>query len=379
MDLTSRATTFALPRFGRLVLAALLIIAIAALALLAVGSRSQRIPAPFGPAANGLMLSWSADGDILATNADGTNPRPIVADASFDFAPWFSHDGTRFLFWRRISDSESEVMVANADGSEVRSLSGGPLTDADWYEWSPADDQVAVVHARNLQRVITILDAKGSAPPRDIDLGDLDVDNNVYWRPPAGDQLIFSARQTMADDSSALYAVNQDGTSLRMLRPLRKEHYYDLALAPDGKRLAYTNIEADASGNGYGWHIHFHDIDSGADRKVTFDPRASREIDEHGPQFSPDGSQLLLWTQDGDLAQLAVAPSDGSAHARPLGLEFNWNSDYNYTFSPDGKTAMLNLGISTTWLIDIASGERRVTDEPVRNFATWQRLALPIP
>ena len=379
VDITSRATVFARPRFGRLVLVGLLVLVIAALAIIAVGSRQQRLPPPFGPAANGSILSWSGTGDILASDADGSNPRPVVSDPAFDFAPLFSRDGTRFVFLRRISDTDAEIMLANADGSGVRSLTAGALTDADWYEWSPGDDQLAVVHARNGQRVITILDTKGLVPPLDIDLGELDADNDVYWLPPNGDELIFSARQAPDDKDVGLYAVRRDGTGLRTVGPVRTEHYFDLAVAPDGSAVAFSNIESDSSGNGVGWHIHRRDLRTGADRQITFDPRASGEVDEHGPVFSPDGQQLLLWTQDGDFAQLVIAPHDASAGVRPLGPRFYWDSDYNYGFAPDGQTAILNLGISTTYLIDIPSGHAAATDKPILNFSGWQRLPLPQP
>jgi hypothetical protein len=379
MDLTSRASTLAFPRMGRLLLVGLLILVLVALAIVAVGSRQQRIPPPFGPAANGSILSWDVAGDILASDPDGSNRRPILSDPAFDFAPWYSHDGTRFVFWRRVSEHESEVMVANADGSGVRSLSRGPLTDADWYEWSPGDDLVAVVHSHEGQRIVTIIDAKGSAPSRDLDLGELDVDNNVYWLPPTGDELVFTARETPDSKDSGLYAVKRDGMGLRLLGPVATDHYFDLAVASDGKRIAYSNIEADQSGNGIGWHIHLRDIQTGADRQVTFDPRASGEVDEHGPMFSPDGTQILLWTQDGDTGRLAIAPSDGRGLTRPLGPPFLWSGDYGYGFAPDGRTANLNIGAGTTWLIDLPSGKGTRLDESIPNFSTWQRLAQPLP
>lgn len=379
MDLTSRATTLALPRLGRLALVALLILAIAAVAIVAIGSRTQRVPPPFGPAVNGSILSWSADGDIVVTSPDGSGSRRIVSDPAFDFAPWFSHDGTRFVFWRRVSDTATDLMVADADGSAVRSISGGPLIDSDWFEWSPGDDRVAVVHTRNRQRALTIFDARGSKPPVDVDLGTLDVDNNVYWLPPDGEELIFSAREVPDAKDVGLYAVRRDGTGLRPVAPIATEHYFDLTVALDGTSIAYSNIEADSSSNGVGWHIHLRDLETGADRQVTFDPRTTGEVDEHGPVFSPDGRQVLLWTESGAQGQLMVAPSDGSARARPLGPPFSYDLAFNYAFSPDGLTAILNIGASATWLIDIPSGQGEKTKEPLRNYSSWQRLAQPLP
>ena len=379
MDVTARASTFALPRYGRLAIVALMILAIAALAVLTIGSRTQRVPPPFGPAANGSILSWSQSGDIISIDADGSNPRTIVGDPAFDFAPRFSHDGTRFIFWREPTAGQDLVMLANADGSGVSQLSD-VLRFADWFEWSPADDEIAVVHTQvgTGKRMLSIVDPTGKAPIRTLDLP-LSVDNNVFWLPPQGDELIFTAREAPDNKDSGLYAVRQDGTGLRLVAPIATEHYFDLALAPDGRRIAYSNVESDASGNGIGWHIHLRDLATGADRQVTFDPRADGEVDEHGPVFSPDGTQLLLWTQTGDTGRLAVAASDGSSHSRDLGPPFLWDGDYSYAFAPDGETAILNIGTGTTWLIDLASGDGKRLEQPISNFATWQRLALPTP
>lgn len=379
MDVTARAGSLAPPGLGRLVLVGLLILAIAALALFAIGSRSRSVPPPFGPADNGSIFSWNNAGEIVAADPDGTNLRPVFSDPAFDFAPLLSRDGTRFVFWRRVSDSESNLMIANADGSGVRSLSDASLTDADWFEWSPGDDLLAVVHARNVQRVLTIYDTRGSNPPLEVDVGELDVDNSVYWLPPDGNELIFTARETPVDAERGLYAIKRDGTGLRQVGPVVADGYFDVAMAPDGKTMAYTNIDADESENGIGWHIHLRDLVSGEDRRVTFDPKPTGEIDEHSPVFSPDGTQVLLWTESGDLARLMVAPSDGSANARGLGPMFANNGQIGYGFSPDGRTALLSVGSSATWLIDIASGRDRMTDKPIPNVVSWQRVARPAP
>jgi hypothetical protein len=377
MDLTSRASTLAFPRMSRLLLIGLLILALAAAALIAVGSRTQRVPPPFGPAANGSILSWSQAGDIIAADADGSNRRTLVGGATFDLAPFFSHDGLRLIFDREPTAGQDQLMIANADGSDVRQLTD-TLLHANWFEWSPADDQIAVVHTQTGTgiRVLSIVDPTEKAPMRTMDLP-LGVDNNVFWLPPNGDELIFTARPAPDDKDYGVYAVKRDGSGFRLVAPIATEHYFDLAVAPDGKRIAYSNIEADQSGNGVGWHIHLRDLETGADRQVTFDPRTNGEVDEHEPAFSPDGRELLLWTQDGDTGQLAIAPSDGSGPARPLGPPFLWGDYYDYSFAPDGRTAILMIGAGTTWMFDLPSGHGTRLQEPIRNFSSWQRLALP--
>ena len=143
--------------------------------------------------------------------------------------------------------------------------------------------------------------------------------------------------------------------------------------------MAYANIEADSSDSGSGWHLHVRDLDTGVDRPVTFGPVAIGNVDEHGPLFSPDGTQLLLWIEEGSMGRLMVAPSDASSTARVIGPPFSYDGEFFYSFSPDGQSAVLNIGKSATWLIDLASGEGKKTNEPIRNFATWQRLAQPAP
>jgi len=73
MDTTLRPRLFSPPPIARLVVIAVVVIALAGLLLFAVGSRQPRLPAPFGPARNGIMLS-SADGDIFAIESQPRFP-----------------------------------------------------------------------------------------------------------------------------------------------------------------------------------------------------------------------------------------------------------------------------------------------------------------
>ena len=66
MDLTNRASTFPAPRLGRvLLLLALIILAVAAVTIFAVGSRQRPLPPPFGPARNGVLV-YASHGDVLS-------------------------------------------------------------------------------------------------------------------------------------------------------------------------------------------------------------------------------------------------------------------------------------------------------------------------
>jgi dipeptidyl aminopeptidase/acylaminoacyl peptidase len=351
-----------------------IILALVGLIVVAVGSR-PRVPEPFGAAANGSIAYWLG-GDIYIAEADGTDGRPIVTGSTDDFAPWYSHDGTRFAFWRQSALDRSDVMVADADGSDVRYLTDEPLILADWFEWSPDDTLIAVIHTVGKVRAMTILDAVGSAPARTFTLDGLSVDNALYWRPPSGEELIFSATLTNGNSrESGLYIIRSDGSNLRQLAPPAEDRYWDLAVSPDGMTLAFASVDPDDSSNGKGVHLHTLDLATGTDRSVTFDPEAT---DEHGPVFSPDGQAVLLWRELGSVvgnAQLMVADLSSEAPGVPLGQEFKIGDLAGYGFAPDGTTVFAIPVDGLVQIIDIATGQVSVLDPAIRNVSSWQRLA----
>ena len=191
MDVTTRASVLAFPRAGRLLLVGLLVLALAALVAYVVGSRPQRLPPPFGPANNGTILS-ERNGDIYIADEAGDGARPLISGPQADAGPQYTHDGTRFMFLRDQS-TRGHVMIADADGSNVRQLTTEPLLGVEWFEFSPGDDQIAIVHGDAGRRVISMLDVASGELTR-LDVPGLNVDNNVRWRPPDGRELIFTAR-----------------------------------------------------------------------------------------------------------------------------------------------------------------------------------------
>ena len=78
MDLTAQNRFATRPTLGKALLVAAILVALIGLALFAVGSRIQRVPPPFGLAANG-QITYSANGDILASDADGKNAKTVVS------------------------------------------------------------------------------------------------------------------------------------------------------------------------------------------------------------------------------------------------------------------------------------------------------------
>lgn len=376
MDLTTRVSALTLPRPGRVLLITALLAALAGLALFAAGSRLQRLPQPFGPAANGLIGSWS-DGDIYLSEPDGGQSRAVVTGPTDDLVPLFSRDGTRFAFLRQIAPEQIQLMLADADGSHVRPMLADPLTSADWFDWSPTDDRLAVVHTLAGKRVLSIVDVNARTL-RTLGLGGLEVDNSVYWRPPNGTDLVFTARPVAGEPGPVgIYSIRPDGNGLRPMSPLvtGPAVYNELDVSPDGSTLSYWTWEDDDSADGKGSHIHLLDIASGRDQRVTFDPTSAGET---GMRYLPDGNSVVLVREDDSLGQLMVAPIDRSEPGRLIGPKVSIQSEVGWSISPDGAMIAHDVGGDvggTEVFIDVATGLVETRPDRLALFGSWQRRA----
>jgi TolB protein len=123
--------------------------------------------------------NWSPDGTKLAycTDDDLAPPRKNDADIQvIDMAtrrittlitggvntyPAWSPDGKRLAFRRMLGEMNSEVFVANADGTGAHNLTNHPAFDG-WPAWSPDGTQIAFASNRNSSYQIFIMNADGS-------------------------------------------------------------------------------------------------------------------------------------------------------------------------------------------------------------------------
>ena len=123
--------------------------------------------------------NWSPDGSKLAycTDDDLAPPRKNDSDIQvIDVAtgrittlitggvntyPVWSPDGKRIAFRRMLGEMNSEVFVADADGTGAGNLTNHPAFDG-WPAWSPDGTQIAFASNRNSSYQIFIMNADGS-------------------------------------------------------------------------------------------------------------------------------------------------------------------------------------------------------------------------
>ena len=374
VDITFRPVPFVFGRGPRLSIIIALLVATAVVTYLLAGAWQTRVPAPFGPARNGALASW-AGGDIYLAEPDGTAPRLLIGGPTFDIAPWFSRDGTKLVFLRDAGLSAT-LMLAAQDGSGVRAITD-PLNGLDWFEWSPGDDAVAIVHTESGRRVLSIVDPTGVTPMRTLDLP-FDVDNAVYWRPPDGRELILTGRGGDTEAFPSVYAVTRDGVVRRLAGPAQHENsFQDLVLAPDGRTAWYGAFESqsDIEPGTEAARLYRLDLDTGVSTAQHFGPGQ----DELGFDVSPDGRSVAFVTDcvgshcTGTApAQVMVAPLDGRA-TYAVGEHFQFSGTPVLEWSPDGTMLAMVMPDRTSWLLpaDAPGLMTRLESE----FAGWQRLA----
>lgn len=395
MDLVERRRAL-VPNLPWRALGILALIALLLAALLAayVGS-SRRLPAPFGPAANGSII-YAKDGQIYVRDTPDGQARVLIGDsAKKDQAPTFSRQGDRFMFFRVLTDTdncECEVWIANADGSAAHKLAGPFLNPSAW-EWSPDGSKIVIAHDVASVTVITVIPTDGGAP-QTLALGMPAM--NPTWRPPNGDQIAFRGGDPGGD--ADMYVVHPDGTGLMQLSLPRQrilpqnDFSHGYSWSPDGRRFAYETFDsvdpAKVGPDGGGLRIHIADVDAAgkvvSDHQLTFDPKVGNELQ---PVWLPAGDRIVFQTRQissyGSTEDyLSVAPvptgsASGAGTATRIGPSSTDGGGIGFEVAPDGHSLLVLFWTAqTTWRYDLDTLQFSPDDDlgPL-DVSSYQRLA----
>jgi TolB protein len=336
------------PRVVAMVTVILLLIALATV-LVMVGS-SRRPAPPFGLAKPGL-IAFDADGDLFASNPDGTGLVQLTSGPEFDDQAAYSPDGTLIAFESQQPDLSRAVFVMPAaGGARDRVIEGfaetGPIA------WSPDSRRIAI-EARPtgggmsdaMQIVIGAVDDPGA-----VRLGGPDVfGTGPAWSPDSR-RIAFYRTACCRGPLDSLWVIEVDGSNAYEVAPNIEDPRVTDMYSPtrsnrtsvgaptwsaDGRQLAFL-----AQGVGHRRDVYVVDADGRNLRNVSNSPE-----EENGVAWSPDGTRLAYVrnrnTSDRD-AFFLVADADGS-NARPVsGPPL---SPHLLIWSPDG-TRLLGMAFA---------------------------------
>lgn len=224
-------------------------------------------------------LSWTHDGKRIAytvgnfeqnsgtlriwvANADGTDAHHLLGGPGNDgaFDPTWSPDGRRLAFSAGNDEGLWRLMVAGADGSNIRTLYAPPGENAWAPDWSPRGDWIV-----------------------------FDVENGPVTR---------------------LMEIHGDGSGLHQLaRFVTGDHCVCADWSPDGSKLAYQSATPD--GDTDQPEIYVMNADGTHRLQLT----KNRARDEN-PDFSPDGTRVAFYSERRGNAEIYTIPAAGGQARR---------------------------------------------------------------
>ena len=102
-------------------------------------------PAPCGKIA--FCSNRDSNNEIYVMNADGSNQTRMTNNPAIDNGPSFSRDGSKIAFFSD-RDGNQEIYVMNADGSNQTRLTNNPAIDY-YPSFSPDGSKIAFVSNRD--------------------------------------------------------------------------------------------------------------------------------------------------------------------------------------------------------------------------------------
>jgi WD40 repeat protein len=351
------------------------ILAVAALLALLVagavwfaGSR-HRVPAPFGPAANGSIV-YATGGDLFLGNPTSGESRLLLGGVERDTSPLVSPDGQTVAFLRGPS-RPFNLMAVRIDGGTPVRISDVPLNDGITFEWAPDSRSLILPYANgDLVRV----DASGGSPV--VIAHGVDVDIHAL-RPPGGGEILFQYHGSPL----GLFAMHPDGTGVRTILPAVGDEINGARWSPDGSRIVFARKSADDE-----QRLFVAAADGSGVTPLTSDPRAWVETDF---AWSPDGTRVAFdrWLQD---------PATGSWNVQPVAVVTVASHELRevgsvpvsegslFQWSPDGQSLLALPGPHAAYgsaatdrpvVVDVATGTERPLGWAVETAVSWQRAA----
>jgi dipeptidyl aminopeptidase/acylaminoacyl peptidase len=350
---------------------------VAVVAALAIGSRPN-LPAPFGPAQKGLV-AYSADGDIFVGDSVSGQSRPVITGPENDQYPVWSRDGTRFAFERKPGTEIGPglIFVARADGSQLTLVTPKPLEDIRAVSFSPDGRHLLLSALEDNSPSILIANVDGSGI-RHLDVGR--PVGNAAWRPPLGNEILFTDVEVSSLGDGGIYTIRADGGAIRTILPAASDRFRGMKMwSPNGTRIAYgewvDSLDLTV-------RTHIINADGTGDHLLA---SPSGGVWEAPMAWSNDGTRLLsIRGYDGSYgtSRAVARPVDGT----DTGVEIHYPGITNqeccsgWEWAPDDASI---LGTASDLVgeplpqvvLDPRTGTTATVPWSTTSGPTWQRLA----
>ncbi|MCL4541025.1 MAG: hypothetical protein M1396_01590 [Chloroflexi bacterium] len=237
--------------------------------------------------------------EIYVANADGSDPHALTHDTHYDsWWPQPSPNGAWIVFYRTPRGThdrdygKTSLWRMRTDGTDLTEII--PNHGYGWEiqghaEWSPDSRYLVMFGGSRINPQIWITNADGTNPVQITNRGGTNIDPT--WS-PNGQQIAFvGCPQSFCLPSSySIYTMNSEGSDLRRLTNNSMENH-DPSYSPDGKYIAWL-VHTSTSGNaGLGsWNIFVMNANGSDQHNLTNDSAINSR-----PAWSIDGSDTILF------------------------------------------------------------------------------------
>ena len=236
-----------------------------------------------------MYPAWSAVGDAIAyltylkyrlgiyvVDVRTGEKTPIITDGDFNASPAFSPDGRKIAFSRSVGGGNTEIYVADRNGSNLERLTraGGIDTNP---AWSPTGREIAFTSNRSGRPQLYVMSAEGTDLRRVTFDGD--YNDGAEWSPD-GRRIAHSSRRK-SGDSYDLAVTDLTTNESRLLTAGVPGSHEAPSFSPDGRKLAYTTSFSTRRGSSI--QIWVVDLATGERHQLT----------REGNNWAPDWSGYL--------------------------------------------------------------------------------------
>ncbi len=191
--------------------------------------------------------AWSPDGrsigytswltgfpDVVVSHLfEGRMANPVSGDTrQQNFLPAFSPDGRRIAF-NSNRDNNSDIYVANVDGTGIQRLTNHPAIDTS-PTWSPNGQQIAFTSDRTGAPQIYVIGADGTGLRR---LTYESYCDRPTWSPPPFNEIAYSSRTGLGHDIKVLDLATNEVRQLTFGLGSNESPSY----APNGRHIAFMS------------------------------------------------------------------------------------------------------------------------------------------
>ncbi len=191
------------------------------------------------------MPAWSSDGKSVAYTSYRQGRAGLyilniyegkqieVQNEGTNFGATFSPDGKKLAFCSTLEEGNSEIYVANSDGSNIKRLTFNKAIDTA-PSWSPTSREIAFTSDRGGTPQIYIMDAEGSNVRR-VSFGGTYFDGPAWS--PSGDMIAYVSRVDLVFD---IYVLNlRTNQTIKLTESNARNE--SPCWSPDGRHIIFSS------------------------------------------------------------------------------------------------------------------------------------------